>query len=391
MNQLIAYLRFQCDETGPPCGPCPSRQIHCAYSQSSATDDSSTLDGGSITLSVTPTPVLDGRSNTLSVTPTPSGLRSSHQSNILELELMHQWSTPTYKAMCGEIVEEFPSWQIIIPQESLQHTFLLYGLLALASLEIAVLDKRRDNAIYTRVSLEYHTSALQAFRSELTDVTPEKEQAILAFSILIMVLSLALSKVTKDHEEPQSTLRNMLAQFGLVQGVQALTRQHWDNLRKTPLFHNIRIEQRQASPLENGIKEAITRLNDLNDARANPISNQTRASKLQTITYHAACRKAIFYLEDYFGRCKDPYGKGLTLGWLTVSGADYVAAVENADPVAYLIYMHWGLLAEKCSDAFWWAESVGRILVDEISLLLANDTDPVLKASVSWARGEVGL
>ena len=287
---------------------------------------------------------------------------------------------------------EYHTWQVILPREGLKHSFLLHGFFATASLEIAAVGDQPNHADYVSAALEYHDNALSSFRSELANITPDKQQAVLAFSMITMVLSLALPQLTKARDEHHSMMKNMVAHFELVRGVGILTQQHWDGLRKTPILRNTKpFDELQMEPLEPSLESAIARLNALNEERHNPVLDQSRASKLQTITYHAACRKAIFHLEELFSWCKQPLQRGYALAWLNLTGREYVTAVENADPVALLALMYWGVLAERCSDGIWWARSIGESLVDEITNALSAETDPVLRASVSWARGQVGL
>ena len=371
----VTDLWPQCDELGPPCGPCTARQTDCLYSQTNEIDKTSTANRGLDTSNA--------------VTSTQPGPNNGHQTNLLDLELMHQWSTSTYKSMCGTVEKEHPTWRNTLVREGFKYPFLLHGLLALASLEIVAEGNRSNQGDYVGAGLEYHERALKSFRHELADITPEKEQAILAFSLVTMVLSLALPQFTASLDEPQSMIDNMVTHFGLILGVNIITRQHWDSLRRAPILQNVPWEQAQIEELEAGLQSAMTRLNDLNETKHNPAVEQSRASKLRNITYHAACRKAIFYLEEIFRRCEHPYEKGYALAWMNWAGKDYVTAVENADPVAMLILMHFGLLADKCSDDVWWARSLGKSLVNETTEVLAAETDAVLRTSVSWVRDQL--
>ena len=286
---------------------------------------------------------------------------------------------------------EYHTWQVVIPREGLQHPFLLDGLLAMASLEIAALQERPNHVEYTSIALEYHDSALKSFRQELENITAGKQQAMLAFSMLTMVLSLAIPHFTKARDEPQSMVKNITEHFELLHGVGILVLQHGDALRDAPILRNLpTFDDVQGEPPEASVKSAIATLNALNEARHNnPFRHQSPASKLQSITYHAACRKAIFHLEDLFGKCTKPVHRGLALAWLNLTGRGFIAAVENQNSVALLILMHWGVLMHRCSDGIWWLQPVGESLVDEMTNALSAETDPELRASISWARGQV--
>lgn len=114
--------RVKCDELGSPCGPCRARAIHCEYagtkrlSKPSAEKDLS--DNASATLSSV-------------------GAYWSASRRILELELLHQWSTVTYKSYCGTVEDEYWNWQVLVPRLAMQHDCLLHAILAMSALEIA--------------------------------------------------------------------------------------------------------------------------------------------------------------------------------------------------------------------------------------------------------------
>lgn len=319
------------------------------------------------------------------------GSRAEPARGLLELELMHQWSTTTYKSFCGEMEAEYHTWQVILPREGLQHPFLLDGLLAMASLEIAALQERPNHVEYTSIALEYHDSALSCFRQELESITADKLQAALAFSVLTMALSLAIPHLTKSRDEPQSMVKNIVEHFELLHGVGLIVLQHGDALRDAPILRNLpSFNDVQGEPLETSVKSAIATLNALNEARHNnPFCHQSPASKLQSITYHATYRKAIFHLEELFGKCTKPVHRGFALAWLNLTGRGFIAAVTKADSLALLLLMHWGVLMDRCSEGSWWLLPVGKSLVDEMTAALSAETDPQLRASISWARAQV--
>ena len=119
-------------------------------------------------------------------------------------------------------------------------------------------------------------------------------------------MDLALPQITTSYDKPQSMVNDMVSHFGLMQGIDIIAQQHGDSLRQGFNIRDAPFEPSQTGDLEVGLQSAITRLNDLNEARDNSVLDQTRAARLQIITYHVACRKAILHLEDLFARCENP-------------------------------------------------------------------------------------
>lgn len=132
--------------------------------------------------------------------------------------------------------------------------------------------------------------------------------------------------------------------FELLDGVGYLVLQIGDALQDAPILRNLpTFDDVPEEPVEARVESAIATLNALNEARHNSSSrHQSPVSKLQSITYHAACREAIFRLEELFGKRTKPVQRGLALAWLNLTGRGFIAAVENADSVASLILIHWG-------------------------------------------------
>ena len=308
---------------------------------------------------------------------------------LLELELMHQWATSTYKSFCGESKPDFPIWQVSLPLQGLKHEFLLNGFLAMAALEIALTRKGSDSSRYGNAALEYFDTASSTFREEITDITPEKQEIILAFSLIAIGLSLALPQLLKARGEQPRMVEHMLVHSELLKGFRLIMSPHAGQIHHAPILRSQKaFEGLPMDPIDSGTEAAIGRLNTLNDQRHGRHAEPCRAPL--TMEY-AACSQAIRYLEESFARCQQPLNRGHALAWLRLAGEDFIETLKKDNSVALLALMHWGVLAERCSDSFWWAQYVGKDLVDEITGLLAMDEDLTLALSISWARAEVGL
>ena len=63
--------------------------------------------------------------------------------NIIDLELLHNWTLEAYKGFGGTESEEV-FWQAQLPQMAFTHTFLMHSLLAISSLHLARLSEDRN-------------------------------------------------------------------------------------------------------------------------------------------------------------------------------------------------------------------------------------------------------
>ena len=313
---------------------------------------------------------------------------------MLELELMNQWSAVTYRDFCGPAAEEHHTWQVLLPREGLTHDYVLHGILAMAALHTAIASQGRSPD-YVNIALEYHSLASSRFRGELENLTEANSEATFAFSLITMTLNLALPQymTMTNHPEPISMLESQVLHYELVRGVGLIVQSSRDWLKVGPMLSRAaRYYTGPLGELDADTQAALDRLNIVNDEKHSLPRIESRLAKAQALTSHAVCRKAIFYLEECFTRCTEPLQNGYALVWLGLAGPEYVSVIKQKNVVALLIMMHWGVLAERASYDVWYAQSVGKNLVKEISATLAaEDENPSFNAAHQWARDEAGL
>lgn len=315
----------------------------------------------------------------------------------LELELMHQWTSITYKSYCGTVVEEYHSWQVLVPRLALKHDFLLYGLFAMSALEIA--DQTEDGSAqdYVNAALHYQSLSSSSLRTELSStdlatVAQDKHQALYAAASILMVLALALPRFLMEPGEKYSMLEHMLNYLELLKGLIVVVYSKISDHREDPLLKNYRTwDELDVRPLESTTREALDRLVQLNEEIHGASRTKHDLSELQAMSYHAACRRAAFWLQECYERCSEPDTRGYMLAWLLMAGHDFIAAIKDKEPVALLMLMHWGVLLETQSYGIWWAQRVGRSLVEELSEVAAGSKNEKFADGVSWARAQVGL
>lgn len=145
---------IKCDEQGPPCANCKARAASCKYSANPKSH----------------VPSQDAREASSTSTTTETHIPShsnihdgSHR--ILELELMHHWTTSTYKSLCSTPAD-VTCLQVDVPRWALKHHYLLDGILAISALEIAICepDIGDSRSAYIHAAMEYYDMASTAFR-----------------------------------------------------------------------------------------------------------------------------------------------------------------------------------------------------------------------------------
>lgn len=171
----------KCDEQGPPCINCIVRDTTgtCTYKAIPQTQAQVQVqESSSESLSIS------GSETHTSCTAT---IDATGSRRILELELMHRWSTTTYKSLCS-VPEDHYYLQIEVPRGALRHDFLLHGLFAITALEIAaVCSDLTDSAKYVCTAMEYYDKGSESFRAALCEVTPENQHYLYIFAIAATV------------------------------------------------------------------------------------------------------------------------------------------------------------------------------------------------------------
>lgn len=438
--------RVKCDEAGPPCGPCRLRSTKCEYAAAripAPTPQEQSNSPASSPHRSTPTDhLLTPPSDTALSNVSPADVRSVR---LLELELMHQWTMHSYKCICGGLEEQFDCWQNQVPRTALKYDFLMYGIFAVAALEIAAeaspsipdlpsrridgdISPGRNRVIETEFlqhALSYHNKALMEFRSALIhassaspeacesagtpEIDPESHQALCLISSLLIALGLGFSRFPQSGSGEFSTngslgstqgttpraISTLLLLFELVSGGGAVLLTKSSALEENALFRDmVPWEGLRAREINPDVQNALGRLARINDAHhGSSASPRTEAEHLYAIAQHSTCRRAVYFLRECFSRCSEPATRGYILGWMNLVGRDFVQAVETEEPVALLILMHFGVLLQQQSYGLWWVGGIGRKLVGEVSDAL--DTQGGLTRemgdAVSWALREVNL
>ena len=111
-------------------------------------------------------------------------------------------------------------------------------------------------------------------------------------------------------------------------------------------------------------------------------------------TPHEVYRVAIFWLKETFAEHKMNKVKGYCLSFFVLAGQDFAEAVRSAQPVALFILMHWAVQLDMIGEEAWFARTIGKQLVLEISdILRASPLSQLPDAldGITWARQRVGL
>ncbi|KAJ5125162.1 hypothetical protein N7526_007339 [Penicillium atrosanguineum] len=360
----------------PPCSNCISREINCTYVKApprgadatnvrhpSIPDSHDSRDSG------TPRPLAP-----LSPASTPSAI-----SGVRDLELMHQFSTETFKTVCTAD-SEYHVWQTIIPRLALQYDFLMNGILALASLHIATTTESPTSLAYVDTALQYHNLTFAPFRAAIDNLTSQNCEAVLAQSIVTTVIGIALPRVTTARDEGSNMTENIVVVFELLQGVKKIIHIGGSWIKLNLFTRQKSLRESDATDLDCETQAALDRLATLNDETLASIDTDQYRINKDVIAHLLHC----FTL---FSKSLDPAN---VLAWLAAVDKEFVDNVRRRQPLALLILMHWGVLLGELDGTWWWARKSGRALISELSHIL-RPGDMRWADSLAWPQQKMGL
>lgn len=304
---------------------------------------------------------------------------SEHDSlkySIRDLELMHKFSTETYKSLCGD-ESDMHDWQTLIPQQAYAHEFLLQGMLALAALHIAATTTDSDRALsFLDTALHYNNMSFGPFRHALGDLTPRNCDAVYATSAITTVLGIAMPFLdSKYRGERLSMVETMTTAFNLLQGAHSIS---WISAPwlQASIFSKIGFWEMETADLDDDTANAIERLFQLNAP--------TREMDEQE---HNTTREAIEFLRSCFAKFARRPHPATILGWLLYANKDFVDRLRSRNPLQLLVFMHWGVLLNELGGHFWWAKGSGNALVAELlSELSSSGDEPRWELALQWPQ-----
>lgn len=304
---------------------------------------------------------------------------------LADLELMHKFSTETYKSLCND-PSDYDAWQMVVPQKALEYDFLLNGVLAVAGLHRATTAVDALAAVpYVDTALQYYNRAFAPFQQALDNLTPFNCEAVFAHSIIITVISIALPKFTTERNKSQSMTENILVIFELLQGVKRImniskpwlkatlfTRRH--DFLKDPVP-----DPETLDSIIPGAGVAFAKLSNLNNTLANFDPEQ-----------HHINKESISLLCRCYSRYSTMGEPSAVLTWISAVGKDFVHCLRRQQPFPLLILMHWGVLLGELDGEMWWARDSGKALAAELLIALPTEMFQWDGAQL-WPKERLGL
>ena len=317
---------------------------------------------------------------------------TSEGHRLLELELMHRWSTKTWAGICC-IPEQQEHIQISLPQSALGNSYLLNGILAAAAVDLALSHGENSPSKYFHAALEYSTKGSADFRTQISNVTPDNINSLYYFAMMAAMFQFAIPS------GGISVLDRLNIAFDMLLGSSniALSNIKWFSQNYCDFEAVLNYGIASLDILDLDTKIALDRITSVSQQLGKcPVVETGDTEKKALTSEEYMYLITIAQLKNCFAEDVRGFIKGYCLTLITVAGSGFALASKNSEPLALFIIMHLGVLLDRMarSPTVWWMSDAGRELVREISEIL--ERLPVgeiqdVKEGIWWTRQQVGL
>ncbi|KAI0403303.1 hypothetical protein F4802DRAFT_616920 [Xylaria palmicola] len=401
----------KCDESGPPCRNCTLRNAKCEYAWAKADKMTALVQSRKSSSSSSSEERSLGE---------PGGLVVKECRRMLELELMHCWSTTTYKSLCS-VPEDHHYMQLILPQEAMRYDFLLNGIFVAAALHRSTMVPEPEARGYFNVAMELYDRASRSFRTHLGRMDPATYHVLYIYSSMTAFINIAFSQCNFTEGSELNTLSTVAVAFDLLNGSVNIAQTDFQRLLDSPIPIRAYLNYGHAFDLElhPTTRAALSRLEGLNElyhsarygaatpapsedpnAASTPMSDSISIVSTVSTSPARPWENAISLLRLCFAEEQRALMRGFCFVFPGGAGPDFTAAVKASDPMALLILMHWTVLIERSGREFWWVKDLGRRLAIGIwramQLFPPRSPSPALLTpewgeSISWVCAQLNL
>lgn len=341
----------QCDEAQPICANCVKHREECSYStarleKAGLDSDDSRVARKTSSTTATASDVLRHPSQGFTNGSTNGPFA---QDNVLELELMHHFSTSTYRTTTS-VADWQLIFQTVVPQLGFSHSFVLHGVFAIAAAHLAHL-RPHSSQYYIDLSSSYHAQALKMLNPALPNAIRTDCQAVFAFSSLMSVYSfarLASHALGKDSSGASSSLLPFSSEWiTLTRGVASILVSSYAEITSGPFALFIMgHDPPEGVQLSSEVNERLDCLSVLWKDAASYDADMQKAF-IVAVERMKVCFLKLEHMEP--GKCE----VSAVLSWPAQVTGVYMDLLSEQHPVALVVLAHWLVALHKIKH-FWW-------------------------------------
>lgn len=286
-----------------------------------------------------------------------------------DLELMHHYSTVSYKSISEKEAFAVP-FQTVVPKIALSHPFLMHGILALSALHLIHLNKGSDRCKdYVELATSHQTLALALFRKELNNINPSNCQAMFTFASIATILAFAFAQSTGVQSLPP--IDEMLQIFNLFRGIYEILQTAREWIKNSWVSELLAFRRpTELRSISQDVRDKFSLVSQLN-------ADLERTGF--AVDEQAACEDAISELFALFEQIYSGLDTVTVFRWPVVVKPLYISLTRDRRPMALVILAHYCILLHMLDDR-WWLRGWTRQLLHSIYSLL----DASWRESIRW-------
>jgi hypothetical protein len=308
--------------------------------------------------------------------------------DIIDLELLHHYTTFTYKTLpSGAAPDQHELWQIQVVQLGFHHEFLLRGILAVSALHLGLLRSDRRDTLTLRATA-HQSVAVQLFHEALNHVTPANCVGIFAFSCIIVALTFAAPKSSATATTTTTTTadgtnnnnngtssaaagvhKEMLDWFHMVRGCNSVLQTQWETLSRSflaPLLKRGMIHETAAS---HSVPDTVHVTSLLRLCADSHLAQDRDAANGYALAIHELLNAftQVSILKDR----KQDFVPVIFV-WPIAIPQSYLVLLSEHTPEAMVILAHYAALLQSV-DEQWYMKGWGCYLVNQIDAALGEE------------------
>lgn len=290
---------------------------------------------------------------------------------------MHHFSTISWVTLANlDSPGEVHLWRDIIPREGMKHEFLMDGLLAFSAFHLAYLEPS-SSSTYLTLGTEYQGRSLLGFKAALDYVDDDNAAALFASSIFICILTFSAISLSLEgaYSSPAQSLQSICE---LLRGTAAINGDS-DRIVRSGMFDSV-LEPGSGGPKsshnivhEDGIEEALAKVGERIDHMAKYVSPAQRRTYIS----------GLESLRDAFQDVLTHRNVSTVIAWPVCVDSKLMELFQQNDPMAQLLWTHYGVLLLYI-DNQWWGKGFGVRIIRSLSNALGA-LDDEWSVYTTWA------
>lgn len=311
--------------------------------------------------------------------------------SIRDLELLHHWtvsaSVDIYKTPGPDAL-----WQTILPQIGFQHPFVAHAILSLSALHMSYIDGSQDRS-YVVEAAQHHEIAIAGFHECLNDLSQDKGEALLAWSVLNVLYVFSVSRQLADTVERNSPRLRKDRLLGtewipMMRGIEAVLGPYYDHLRPGKLNTLLNIGNWDDLDPDDLVSDPA----DLYLRRLRELWEDTVDAEVydQALAAMRKCRMFTLQFETMDIQTLQSWGCNRAwsgpLAFIHFAPQQYFTLLHQRQPHSLILFAYFGAFLHMLDD-YWFLEGWGKDIVEVVDEMLGTYWRPW----IYWPLQSVGL